>query len=143
MLWEKNMSSSGLREILEYTLDEEKLVDKLCDRLFAIDVNVRSIAFRDVTDAQEVITKLSLAIWDEFEIEFIQFVKDINIEIDEEDFHIEIDELAEGHFNIFYNNCIVDVDKEVELFTDGFRGTAFVQLINLLGLNKENGNGNC
>lgn len=56
------MSSSGLREILEYTLDEEKLVDKLCDRLFAIGVNVRSIAFRDVTDAQEVITKLSLAI---------------------------------------------------------------------------------
>ena len=136
------MSSSGLREILEYTLDEEQLVDKLCDRLFAIGVNVRSIAFRDVTDAQEVITKLSLAIWDEFEKEFIQFVKDINIEIDEEDFHIEIDELAEGHFNVFYNNCIVDVDKEVELFTDGFRGTAFVQLINLLGLNGENGNGN-
>lgn len=136
------MSSSGLREILEYTLDEEKLVDKLCDRLFAIDVNVRSIAFRDVTDAQEVITKLSLAIWDEFEIEFIQFVKDINIEIDEEDFHIEIDELAEGHFEVFYNNCIVDVDEEVELFTNGFRITAFVQLINLLGLNRENCNGN-
>lgn len=34
------------------------------------------------------------------------------------------------------------VDKEVELFTEGFRGTAFVQLINLLGLNGENGNGN-
>ena len=136
------MSSSGLREILGYTLDEEKLVNKLCDRLFAIDVDVRSIAFRDVTDAQEVITKLSLAIWDEFEIEFFQFVKDILIEIDEEDFNIEIDELAEGHFEILYNNCIVDVDKEVELFTDGFRGTAFVQLINLLGLNGENGNGN-
>lgn len=136
------MSSSGLREILEYTLDEEKLVNKLCDRLFAIDVDVRSIAFRDVTDAQEVITKLSLAIWDEFEIEFFQFVKDILIEIDEEDFNIEIDELAEGHFEVLYNNCIVDVDKEVELFTDGFRGTAFVQLINLLGLNGENGNGN-
>lgn len=137
------MSSSGLREILEYTLEEEKLVNKLCDRLFAIGVNVRSIAFRDVTDAQEIITKLSLAIWDEFEKEFIQFVKDINIEIDEENFHIEIDELTEGHFNVFYNNCIVDVDKEVELFTDGFRVTAFVQLINLLGLNEENGNGNC
>lgn len=136
------MSSSGLREILEYTLDEEKLVDKLCDGLFAIDVNVRSIAFRDVTDAQEVITKLSLALWDEFEKEFIQFIKDINIEIDDEDFHIEIDELAEGHFEVFYNNCIVDVDKEVELFTDGFRATAFVQLINLLGLNRENCNGN-
>lgn len=136
------MSSSGLREILEYTLDEEKLVNKLCDRLFAIDVNVRSIAFRDVTDAKEVITKLSLAIWDEFEIEFLQFVKDNNFEIDEEDFNIEIDKLTEGHFEVFYNNCIVDVDKEVELFTDGFRGTAFVQLINLLGLNGENGNGN-
>lgn len=136
------MSSSGLREILEYTLDEEKIVNKLCDRLFAIDVNVHSIAFRDVTDAQEVITKLSLALWDEFEKEFIQFGKDINIEIDDEDFHIEIDELAEGHFEIFYNNCIVDVDKEVELFADGFRATAFVQLINLLGLNGENGNGN-
>lgn len=132
------MSSSGLREILEYTLDEEQLVDKLCDRLFAIGVNVRSIAFRDVTDAQEVITKLSLAIWDEFEKEFIQFVKDINIEIDEEDFHIEIDELAEGHFNVFYNNCIVDVDKEVELFTDGSKRDAFTRLVNSLGLAKKN-----
>lgn len=136
------MGSGGLREILEYTLEEEKLVNKLCDRLFAIDVDVQSIGFRDVTDANEVISKLSLTLWDEFEKEFIQFVKDINIEIDEEDFHIEIDELAEGHFNVFYNNCIVDVDKEVELFTDGFRGTAFIQLINLLGLNEENCNGN-
>lgn len=65
------MSSSGLREILEYTLDEEKLVDRLCDRLFAIDVSVQSIGFRDVTDANEVISKLSLALWDEFEKEFI------------------------------------------------------------------------
>lgn len=137
------MSSSGLFcKLLGYTVAEEKLVDRLCDRLFAIDVNVQSIAFRDVTDAKEVITKLSLAIWDEFEIEFLQFVKDNNFEIDEEDFNIEIDKLTEGHFEVFYNNCIIDVDKEVELFTEGFRGTAFVQLINLLGLNGENGNGN-
>ena len=137
------MSGSGLFcKLLGYTVAQEKLVDRLCDRLFAIDVNVQSIGFRDVTDANEVISKLSLALWDEFEKEFIQFVKDINIEIDEEDFHIEIDELAEGHFEVFYNNCIVDVDKEVELFTEGFRATAFVQLINLLGLNGGNGNGN-
>lgn len=86
------MSSGGLREILEYTLEEEKLVNKLCDRLFAIDVNVRSIGFRDVTDAQEVITQLSLAIWDEFEREFLQFVNDNNFDIDEEGFCIEVDE---------------------------------------------------
>lgn len=137
------MSGSGLFcKLLGYTVAQEKLVDRLCDRLFAIDVNVQSIGFRDVTDANEVISKLSLALWDEFEKEFFQFVKDILIEIDEEDFNIEIDELAEGHFEVLYNNCIVDVDEEVELFTDGFRGTAFVQLINLLGLNGENGNGN-
>lgn len=132
------MSSSGLREILEYTLDEEKLVDKLCDRLFAIGVNVRSIAFRDVTDAQEVITKLSLAIWDEFEIEFLQFVKDNNFDIDEEGFCIEIDELGYGNFEVFYDNCIVDVDKEVELFTDGSKRDAFTRLVNSLGLAKKN-----
>ena len=131
------MSSSGLREILEYTLDEEQLVDKLCDRLFAIGVNVCSIAFRDVTDAQEVITKLSLAIWDEFEREFLQFVKDNNFDIDEEGFCIEIDELAYGNFEVFYNNCIVDVDKEVELFTDGSKTEAFTRLINSLGLDKK------
>mgnify|MGYP000222540505 CR=1 FL=1 len=129
--------SSGLREILEYTLDEEQLVDKLCDRLFAIDVNVRSIVFRDVTDAQEVITKLSLAIWDEFEREFLQFVKDNNFDIDEEGFCIEIDELAYGNFEVFYDNCIIDVDKEVELFTDGSKRDAFTRLINSLGLDKE------
>ena len=132
------MSSSGLREILEYTLDEEQLVDKLCDRLFAIGVNVRSIAFRDVTDAQEVITKLSLAIWDEFEIEFLQFVKDNNFDIDEEGFCIEIDELGYGNFEVFYDNCIVDVDKEVELFTDGSKRDAFTLLVNSLGLAKKN-----
>lgn len=132
------MSSSGLREILEYTLDEEQLVDKLCDRLFAIGVNVRSIAFRDVTDAQEVITKLSLAIWDEFEIEFLQFVKDNNFDIDEEGFCIEIDELGYGNFEVFYDNCIVDVDKEVELFTDGSKRDAFTRLVNSLGLAKKN-----
>ena len=132
------MSSGGLREILEYTLDEEQLVDKLCDRLFAIDVNVRSIAFRDVTDAQEVITKLSLAIWDEFEREFLQFVNDNNFDIDEEGFCIEVDELGYGNFEVFYDNCIIDVDKEVELFTDGSKRDAFTRLVNSLGLAKKN-----
>jgi len=98
---------------------------------------VCSIAFRDVTDAQEVITKLSLAIWDEFEREFLQFVKDNNFDIDEEGFCIEIDELAYGNFEVFYNNCIVDVDKEVELFTDGSKTEAFTRLINSLGLDKK------
>jgi len=99
---------------------------------------VRSIAFRDVTDAQEVITKLSLAIWDEFEIEFLQFVKGNNFDIDEEGFCIEIDELGYGNFEVFYDNCIVDVDKEVELFTDGSKRDAFTRLVNSLGLAKKN-----
>mgnify|MGYP000980001668 CR=1 FL=1 len=132
------MSSGGLREILEYTLEEEKLVNKLCDRLFAIDVNVRSIGFRDVTDAQEVITQLSLAIWDEFEREFLQFVNDNNFDIDEEGFCIEVDELGYGNFEVFYDNCIIDVDKEVELFTDGSKRDAFTRLVNSLGLAKKN-----
>lgn len=132
------MSSGGLREILEYTLEEEKLVNKLCDRLFAIDVNVRSIGFRDVTDAQEVITQLSLAIWDEFEREFLQFVNDNNFDIDEEGFCIEVDELGYGNFEVFYDNCIIDVDKEVELFTDGSKRDVFTRLVNSLGLAKKN-----
>lgn len=132
------MSSGGLREILEYTLEEEKLVNKLCDRLFAIDVNVRSIGFRDVTDAQEVITQLSLAIWDEFEREFLQFVNDNNFDIDEEGFCIEVDELGDGNFEVFYDNCIIAVDKEVELFTDGSKRDAFTRLVNSLGLAKKN-----
>ena len=132
------MGSGGLREILEYTLEEEKLVNKLCDRLFAIDVNVRSIGFRDVTDAQEVITQLSLAIWDEFEREFLQFVNDNNFDIDEEGFCIEVDELGYGNFEVFYDNCIIDVDKEVELFTDGAKRDAFTRLVNSLGLAKKN-----
>ena len=133
------MSGSGLFcKLLGYTVAQEKLVDKLCDRLFAIGVNVRSIAFRDVTDAQEVITKLSLAIWDEFEIEFLQFVKDNNFDIDEEGFCVEIDELGYGNFEVFYDNCIIDVDKEVELFTDGFKRDAVTRLVNSLGLAKKN-----
>jgi hypothetical protein len=128
------MSSSGLREILEYTLDEEKLVDKLCDRLFAIGVNVRSIAFRDVTDAQEVITKLSLAIWDEFEIEFLQFVKDNNFDIDEEDFCIDFNALKLGHYTVSYGNSVYELDKFVDEISDWNRERVFKEMAEYLGL---------
>lgn len=138
MLWEKSMSSSGLREILRYTLDEEQLVDKLVGRLNSIGVDVKTICFRDVKDAKEVISKLALALWDEFEIEFRQFANDNNVEIEEDDFHIEIDELKYGNFEVFYNNCIEDVNEEVGWFVAGAKRKAFIRLVNNLDLEFKN-----
>lgn len=132
------MSSSGLREILEYTLDEEQLVDKLVSRLNSIGVDVKSICFRDVKDAKEVISELALALWDEFEKEFRQFANDNNVEIEEDDFHIEIDELKYGNFEVFYNNCIEDVNEEVGWFVVGAKRKAFIRLINNLDLEFKN-----
>ena len=132
------MSNGGLREVLGYTLDEEQLVDKFVGRLNSLGIDIKSICFRDVTDAHEVISKLALELWDEFEKEFLQFVNENSIEIDEEDFNIEIDELKYGSFEIFYENCIVDVNEEVGWFIAGAKRKAFIRLVNNLDLEFKN-----
>lgn len=132
------MSNGGLREVLGYTLDEEQLVDKFVGRLNSLGIGIKSICFRDVTDAREVISKLALELWDEFEKEFLQFVNENSIEIDEEDFNIEIDELKYGSFEIFYENCIVDVNEEVGVFIAGAKRKAFIRLVNNLDLEFKN-----
>lgn len=95
---------------------------------------MRPIAFRDVTDAQEVITKLSLAIWDNFEIEFLQFVKDNNFDIDEEDFCIDFNALKLGHYTVSYGNSVYELDKFVDEISDWNRERVFKEMAEYLGL---------
>lgn len=131
------MSSSGLREILEYTLDEEQLVDKLIQKADELGVVVTSENCGNPNDVNNVIRVITLMIWCEFRRKFAQYVERSGYDFSREDLQANFEELRSGHYKCSYKHNDFDLDKFVEEISESNSEQVFKEVASLLCLEQK------